>query len=629
MEILEVLGTHSDEEEPDLEIRIWECTEGERIEEDTIVKLSISTPSCGMGCNKREKWENVFRNKWVDRAILSNDCYEYDITTRKVKSMLKQNAPTTIVKLKSIWSLLQSKGRIIKNGVIYTDGSWKDQREMKDILFRKSYNLSDASSAVVIIDKEDDWKQKEAITIRITANTSNMKEQLTKAFTMEAIAILAATQILKWYNHEAEITTDCRGVLNKLNYGYVESWANHGQAQILRAIHTNYKKKLNWTRSHPEKRKKVGQYTKDDFGIAMADAVCEQDLRNEDGRNEVKEMMGEIKFLNIHHYEISLEDVLKEILKASDYAWTRENVPIVTTLQSMRESDRKREYLMKRDLWNKDSNGEVRNVWECSSIEHAGAISKAKGIKNKAIATRIQYDWEEHGRNRAKKVTDTYEAEITEQCRECGLPDSQYHIISQCITKRLTNIRVDTDARIDVYIRNIEEKGECTDFHNTLKNMVTNSIRSEKLRLGMWEQRDINEFAQLVVKENTAERDIMIMRREMENMNSIYYLGCRKLIREKKMMDWEERNPNKKKKKKKDNNYRKIYGSKKKKKEGKRVEINLNKILKDKGNEDIEADLIRNSNRSGIKRKNGKNIYKRRVKSNISSGGLEDKGLNI
>ena len=74
-------------------------------------------------------------------------------------------------------------------------------------------------------------------------------------------------------------------------------------------------------------------------------------------------------------------------------------------------------------------------------------------------------------------------------------------------------------------------------------------------------------------------------------------------------MDWEERNPNIKKKKKKDNNYRKIYGSKKKKKEGKRVKINLNKILKDKNNEDIEADLVRNSNRSGIKRKNGKYIY--------------------
>ena len=154
---------------------------------------------------------------------MSNDCYEYDITTRTVKSMLIQNEPTTVVKLKSIWSLLQSREGIIKNGVISTDGSWKDQRELKNILFRNRYNISNASSAVVIIDKEDDWKQKEAITIKITSKTSNIKEQLTKAFTMEAIAILASTQILKWFKHEAEITTDCRGALDKLNFGYVES----------------------------------------------------------------------------------------------------------------------------------------------------------------------------------------------------------------------------------------------------------------------------------------------------------------------------------------------------------------------------------------------------------------------
>ena len=58
------------------------------------------------------------------------------------------------------------------------------------------------------------------------------------------------------------------------------------------------------------------------------------------------------------------------------------------------------------------------------------------------------------------------------------------------------------------------------------------------------------------------------------------------------------------------------------------MEINLNKILKDKNNEDIEADLVRNSSRLGIKRKNGKYKYKRRVKSNISSS-LDNKELSI
>ena len=78
-------------------------------------------------------------------------------------------------------------------------------------------------------------------------------------------------------------------------------------------------------------------------------------------------------------------------------------------------------------------------------------------------------------------------------------------------------------------------------------------------------QRDIDEFALLVVKEGTTEKDIMVMRRELKNLISIYYLGCRKLISEKKRMDWEDRNPNILKKNKKDNKYRKRYGSKKKK----------------------------------------------------------------
>jgi len=176
-------------------------------------------------------------------------------------------------------------------------------------------------------------------------------------------------------------------------------------------------------------------------------------------------------------------------------------------------------------------------------------------------------------------LNEIYEAEIAERCRECGIPDSQYHIICQCITKRLTEIRIDTDARIDVYIRNIEDKGECTDFHLMVKKMVTNSIRSEKLRLGMWEQRDIDEFSILVIKESTTEKDIMVMRSELENLISIYYLGCRKLISEKKRMDWEDRNPNFARKNKKDNKYRKRYGSKKKKKEKKKKEEKINRRL--------------------------------------------------
>ena len=119
---------------------------------------------------------------------------------------------------------------------------------------------------------------------------------------MELLAILAATQILAWFNHITDITTDCKGVLDKLNYGYIESWANHGQAQILKTIHMTYKKELKWTRSHPELRKSLNQYDKNDYGIALADAACEGILDG-NGKKHVNDMMQEIKNMKIHHYE--------------------------------------------------------------------------------------------------------------------------------------------------------------------------------------------------------------------------------------------------------------------------------------------------------------------------------------
>jgi len=244
-QVLEVLGTHGDEETPDLEIRIWERIDEGKMKRGSILKLSELTPSCGMGCNRKMKWKDVFHKKRMERIIMDNDDYTYDTTIRRVKEVLNQNIPTTKIKCTSIWENIKDHRELIENGMIYPDGAWKDMRSAKERLFRIGGNNSKASSAVIIMSKENDWKQKEAITIRLTAETENVKEQLTKAFTMEAIAILAAAQIVEWFKTDVEITMDCRGVLDKLNYAYVESWANHGQIQILSTIHNIYKKKIN------------------------------------------------------------------------------------------------------------------------------------------------------------------------------------------------------------------------------------------------------------------------------------------------------------------------------------------------------------------------------------------------
>ena len=148
---------------------------------------------------------------------------------------------------------------------------------------------------------------------------------------MEAIAILAAAQISEWAESELDITTDCKSLMDKLNYAYMDSWAHHGQAQLLKAIKLIYKKKIKWTRSHPELRKNVNQYDKNDFGIAMADSVCNGDLLANSSDIHTKEMVKELNSQNIFHYDINLEEVLREIIKILPYAWTKENIPLIVT----------------------------------------------------------------------------------------------------------------------------------------------------------------------------------------------------------------------------------------------------------------------------------------------------------
>ena len=67
---------------------------------------------------------------------MDNNSYTYNVTTRKVKDVMVQNNPVTVVKKTSIWETFERHKMLIQNGVIYTDGSWKDDRTKTELLFR-------------------------------------------------------------------------------------------------------------------------------------------------------------------------------------------------------------------------------------------------------------------------------------------------------------------------------------------------------------------------------------------------------------------------------------------------------------------------------------------------------------
>jgi len=46
---------------PDLEVRIWERTKNVKIQRGSLLQLSQTTPSCGMGCNMKKNGQRCFK----------------------------------------------------------------------------------------------------------------------------------------------------------------------------------------------------------------------------------------------------------------------------------------------------------------------------------------------------------------------------------------------------------------------------------------------------------------------------------------------------------------------------------------------------------------------------------------
>jgi hypothetical protein len=132
-------------------------------------------------------------------------------------------------------------------------------------------------------------------------------------------------------------------------------------------------------------------------------------------------------------------------------------------------------------------------------------------------------------------------------------------------------------------------------MHKILKIFIQDNLKSEKLRLGLWEKKEREEIAKNLGIDKMANYEKLRAKKVLIKINSIYYLGCKKLIKEKIKIDWEERDPNLKgkQKRKKGRNNKELYGCKKNKNRNKR---NISSVLKDKGKELTECELKEKEN---------------------------------
>ena len=283
------------------------------------------------------------------------------------------------------------------------------------------------------MDAGTQWKKKPIIAITITPNSTQVNQQITKSFTAELIGILGALQITNQYQTTQNISTDCQSATKLLNPKKPADWAHHPQNQLLSAIHRLQRKELKWTPSHPERKKKnTDEYTKEECGITLADGACEGNLKS--SLTQKQHVTSLVTDLNTIHITISTEEILSNILEQVPYAWTLNDIPIITSIQNLLEEKRENEYRENRDTfaWNNCTRTpKYSNFWQEATLKHAAvAKQRANLTKDQFLrAVAITFDWKEDGRNRAKSIINQQEKEVAEKCKLCNNHDSQQHTL--------------------------------------------------------------------------------------------------------------------------------------------------------------------------------------------------------
>ena len=234
--------------------------------------------------------------------------------------------------------------------------------------------------------------------------------------------------------------TDCKSIIlrgTKENSRYGKRSLNcrrHGYLyQYLRRVHRQWPKGVRrWVRSHPERRKGVGEYTGPDARIVIADKYA-----GSDDPERVTAALHSAQFKSCK-YEVMPEIVVtveaQEILEAAfserDFYWAEglKGCPLPNPLQA-KELTSIGKYLQERTkhantgskyLWHRSQVGLLKHMW-----------TKAKHLKSgwdRWAAIQDVWDKRNHGRNMAKG-----EEGAAHLCPLCQLmSDSQAHYVLSC-----------------------------------------------------------------------------------------------------------------------------------------------------------------------------------------------------
>eukprot|EP01041_Mallomonas_annulata_P042122 gene42122-biopygen5635 len=308
----------------------------------------------------------------------------------------------------------------IPNPCIYTDGSWAHTDiTMRTVLKPSGEAPSTRASASVIVINGTNWQDYPQIVLHITEGEMMMCKS---AFTMEYMALAAATAIKTEIQTQEPIRTDCQAVVKILasrHYHLRQKNTTHRTLLQYATMHIEQGQCLpEHLMGHPERREPNREkWTRDQWGNHLADRAAEGDTG---------------LFTKLIYKAITARQLSGELTIPGQWYLGDENtIPDDGELIQHRATARlHREYLLHRD---QHRTGPA--IWQTNTAGLAAqsyGINTQSSIMSRSTFSRLIYDKGWHGGNISKNSTTAEEHQETSRCVLCTEQDSQYHWICEC-----------------------------------------------------------------------------------------------------------------------------------------------------------------------------------------------------
>ena len=299
----------------------------------------------------------------------------------------------------------------------FTDGSWKKAGGPINSVFCPESVILQASAALVIIRRDDNWKELQMISVALTNGEDSLPGSV---YPMELLGLSIALKVAEMGNLDAHFYSDSTSAIQAIKQPHrIRYQANKSNLLLLKAA-TGKAKNIHHVRAHPEKVQTAKSlWTRHMMGNHIADRTAVEDYSTLTQLQETA---------RITRLTYTVEDSLKALTYEECYYWANEKgTPTLQTFQEIIDNLRCSEYAAKRDMARMQRNEEPK--WSGRSYQHAALCAELqhRNKGDRARLLRIMWDLYYHGGTQKK-----FDGKHEGLCNLCSLPDSAEHWMIEC-----------------------------------------------------------------------------------------------------------------------------------------------------------------------------------------------------